>query len=289
MQAQAERERQARVILGDSERQVAEKFGEAAKTYRNDPVALHLRAMNMLYEGLKEKIRPVLAIENASVFCEETEPLQKGLDRLDRWMQEAGLILYISLTWNDENRFGGGNASKTGLKPDGKVLLEWMEGKGISIDFSHTSDALAHDLLNTIDAKNYRISPVASHSNFRKVADVPRNLTDEIAKEIFQRNGLIGINFLRPFLGGKGPEDFLRQIEHADRLNGLGSLCFGADFFNDSDVPELRRLKPFYYPHFDNASCYPRLIELLRTQLPEHQIEKIASGNIFRFIKDKGI
>ncbi len=53
MQAQAERERQARVILGDSERQVAEKFGEAAKTYVNNPTALHLRAMNMLYEGLK--------------------------------------------------------------------------------------------------------------------------------------------------------------------------------------------------------------------------------------------
>jgi regulator of protease activity HflC (stomatin/prohibitin superfamily) len=53
MQAQAERERQARVILGDSERQVAEKFGEAAKTYANNPTALHLRAMNMLYEGLK--------------------------------------------------------------------------------------------------------------------------------------------------------------------------------------------------------------------------------------------
>jgi regulator of protease activity HflC (stomatin/prohibitin superfamily) len=60
MQAQAERERQARVILGDSERQVAEKFGEAAKTYANDPVALHLRAMNMLYEGLKENATIVL-------------------------------------------------------------------------------------------------------------------------------------------------------------------------------------------------------------------------------------
>jgi len=53
MQAQAERERQARVILGDSERQIAEKFEEAAKTYVNNPTALHLRAMNMLYEGLK--------------------------------------------------------------------------------------------------------------------------------------------------------------------------------------------------------------------------------------------
>jgi regulator of protease activity HflC (stomatin/prohibitin superfamily) len=60
MQAQAERERQARVILGDSERQVAEKFGEAAKTYTNNPVALHLRAMNMLYEGLKENATIVI-------------------------------------------------------------------------------------------------------------------------------------------------------------------------------------------------------------------------------------
>jgi regulator of protease activity HflC (stomatin/prohibitin superfamily) len=68
MQAQAERERQARVILGDSERQVAEKFGEAAKTYTNNPTAMHLRAMNMLYEGLKTNstivIVPSTAIES---------------------------------------------------------------------------------------------------------------------------------------------------------------------------------------------------------------------------------
>jgi regulator of protease activity HflC (stomatin/prohibitin superfamily) len=65
MQAQAERERQARVILGDSERQVAEKFGEAAKTYINNPVALHLRAMNMLYEGLKDNATIVIVPSTA--------------------------------------------------------------------------------------------------------------------------------------------------------------------------------------------------------------------------------
>jgi len=65
MQAQAERERQARVILGDSERQVAEKFGEAAKTYAHDPIALHLRAMNMLYEGLKQNATIVLVPSSA--------------------------------------------------------------------------------------------------------------------------------------------------------------------------------------------------------------------------------
>ncbi len=67
MQAQAERERQARVILGDSERQVAEKFGEAAKTYANDPIALHLRAMNMLYEGLKSKNATIVIVPSSAV------------------------------------------------------------------------------------------------------------------------------------------------------------------------------------------------------------------------------
>lgn len=54
-QAQAERERKARVILGTAETEIAEKFAKASEQYINNPIALHLRGMNMLYEGLKEK------------------------------------------------------------------------------------------------------------------------------------------------------------------------------------------------------------------------------------------
>lgn len=54
-QAQAERERQARVILGESEKQIAQSFADASLPYLDNPTALHLRAMNMLFEGLKEK------------------------------------------------------------------------------------------------------------------------------------------------------------------------------------------------------------------------------------------
>jgi regulator of protease activity HflC (stomatin/prohibitin superfamily) len=54
-QAQAERERQARVILGESEKQIAQSFADASNAYINNPTALHLRAMNMLFEGLKDK------------------------------------------------------------------------------------------------------------------------------------------------------------------------------------------------------------------------------------------
>jgi regulator of protease activity HflC (stomatin/prohibitin superfamily) len=54
-EAQAAREKQARIILGQAEMEIARSFQEAAKTYHDNPTALHLRAMNMLYEGLKEK------------------------------------------------------------------------------------------------------------------------------------------------------------------------------------------------------------------------------------------
>jgi regulator of protease activity HflC (stomatin/prohibitin superfamily) len=67
MQAQAERERQARVILGDSERQIAEKFNEAARSYADNPTALHLRAMNMLYEGLKRNNATIVIVPSTAV------------------------------------------------------------------------------------------------------------------------------------------------------------------------------------------------------------------------------
>jgi regulator of protease activity HflC (stomatin/prohibitin superfamily) len=70
-QAQAERERQARIILGESETQIAAKFMEAASMYEQSPTALHLRAMNMLYEGMKDKgsliIVPSSALETMNL------------------------------------------------------------------------------------------------------------------------------------------------------------------------------------------------------------------------------
>jgi len=64
-QAQAERERQARLILGDAETQISEKFAKAAEVYAENPVALHLRAMNMLYEAIKEKGAMVIVPSSA--------------------------------------------------------------------------------------------------------------------------------------------------------------------------------------------------------------------------------
>src|SRR5258708_33084009 len=109
MQAQAERERQARVILGDSERQVAEKFGEAAKTYADDPIALHLRAMNMLYEGLKQ---------NATIVLVPSTAIET--------MQLGGLAGITALTAN----LNRGGASNDRERPTGAGIRPAIEHGG---------------------------------------------------------------------------------------------------------------------------------------------------------------
>jgi len=95
-QAQAERERQARVILGESEKQIAQSFADASLAYRDNPTALHLRAMNMLFEGLKEKgalvIVPSSAVDtmNLGGLTGMTSLAANALSTQDRDGSEAG-------------------------------------------------------------------------------------------------------------------------------------------------------------------------------------------------------
>lgn len=223
------------------------------------------------------------ALENGSTILEESENFDLCEKRLEKMVQETGPLFYISLTWNQENRFGGGNASSVGLKNEGERLLELMDKYKIAVDLSHTSDHLAHDILNFIDKKGLRIPVLASHSNFRKITAVARNLTDEIAKEIIRRKGLIGMNWFRHFVGNS-PEDMLRHIEHGLSLGGEKILCMGADYFSVDDSPaELAPLKPFQFPGFDDSSCYPQIINLLKTRFDSKWIERLAYKNLEDF------
>jgi regulator of protease activity HflC (stomatin/prohibitin superfamily) len=86
-QAQAERERQSRIILSNAETEIAEKFAEASKYYKNNQAALHLRAMNMVFEGLKHKgsmiIVPSTAVETMGLGA------MGGLTAFDRILGES--------------------------------------------------------------------------------------------------------------------------------------------------------------------------------------------------------
>jgi regulator of protease activity HflC (stomatin/prohibitin superfamily) len=78
-EAQASREKQARIILGQAEMEIAHSFEQAAKSYQHNPTALHLRAMNMLYEGLKEK-GALMLIPSSAVESMRQSSLTGGAD-----------------------------------------------------------------------------------------------------------------------------------------------------------------------------------------------------------------
>lgn len=209
------------------------------------------------------KIGILPAIENASVICEENEDLENALKRFTTIQHKIGKVIYLSLTWNTENRFGGGAHTDLGLKEDGKRMIDYLHQKKIALDLSHASDRLAFDVLNHIDKNDIKIKVIASHSNFRSVTDVPRNLPDDLAKEIIKRDGIIGMNFIRLFVGDS-EANFTRQLEHALKLGFHKGICFGADFFFTEDLSPAHR-KPvdqYFFPSIEHAGRYPEVIKL---------------------------
>jgi len=225
-----------------------------------------------------------VAVENASALCDDREPLDSAIRRLDRITKDIGRVLYISLTHHGENRFGGGNSASAGLKDDGKVLLDYIDGKGMAIDLSHTSDALAHDIINHIDGNGLNIPIIASHSNFRSVYDHKRNLPDELARVIIGRKGLIGMNFLRAFLHPDDPSSLVKHILYGIEIGAQEALCFGADFFHTDSHPDRSRV-PFFFKEHEHAGKYQQILRSLEHMLTPNQVEGLAFGNAMSFLQ----
>lgn len=237
------------------------------------------------------KVGILPAIENASSFCEENEPLEDALTRLTKMQRKIGKFTYVSLTWNTENRFGGGALTSVGLKNDGKHLIDYLCEHGIALDFSHASDHLAYDILNHLDQSSLQVPLLASHSNFRFITHAPRNLPADLAKEILKRQGLIGLNFIRPFIGPESTNNFFKQLEYGLQLGYTEGICLGADFFFTDDVSSSHRKPPeeLFFPEFDNASVYPKIIDLWKKELSlsKEQITDICYNNLVKFLTNQ--
>jgi len=223
------------------------------------------------------------ALENASAFCDESITLKQGFDNLQTITDNVGNLFYIGFTHHSENRFGGGNYTSVGLKDDGKALIDYLDQRNIAIDFSHTSDALAYDILNYISKNNISVPVIASHSNYRTVFDHPRNLPDDIAQEIIHRQGLIGVNFLRAFVNNEKPETLLEHIAYGIELGAQNSICYGADYFYVKSHPDKSRI-PFYYKEHENASSYQRINEELGKKFGDEICNKISYQNVTDFL-----
>jgi membrane dipeptidase len=230
----------------------------------------------------ESQIGIIASVENAAGFGTENASWKEIYSQFDSILEKVGQLAYVSLTHHTENRFGGGNYTDgIGLKEDGKRLLDYMAGKRIPIDLSHTSDLLAEGILNHIDRHHLPIPVIASHSNFRAIWDHKRNLSDEFAQEIIQRGGIIGVNFLREFLDREVPERLFEHILHGTKL-GENAISFGADYFYTGNFPDKSRY-PFYFPLAENAGKYPSLLETLSENISEVQLRKLAFENVFNF------
>ncbi len=234
--------------------------------------------------GEDGRIGLIASIENASGFWSESESMEEGFENLEQIIENTGRVFYISLTHHHKNRFGGGNYTKLGLLDDGKRLLDYLSGRKIAIDFSHTSDALAYDMLNYITTENLDLEVMASHSNMRTIHENKRNLPTELAQEILERGGIIGLNWIKSFIGRK-QEDYFKHLEYAMSLGAEHQLCMGTDLFyfqQPEDKPNLNFFEPY-----QNASDYVNFIEDLKAHdiLKERQLENFTKNNLLNFLE----
>lgn len=210
-------------------------------------------------ESLAKQIQFLWAIEDAQQLTGDS-PLGKTVeDKIQNFLRSNNAPVYVSLTWIHENEFGGGDRTNVGLKPQGSQLLEALAATNTTIDLSHASDRLAYDIINYREKKGHQNGLIISHTNFRSVHNVPRNVSDEIARYILKVNGLIGLSFSKSQLGIR---DRLNTEEHFGYALSLDKkfeevLCLGGDIYHQEDVPQaLRKATSNFYPELSQSGDY---------------------------------
>ncbi len=199
------------------------------------------------FDGVAEKIEeiyapgltPLLTVEGAGVLAVREDWIDLLLARNCRM---AGLV------WNGKNRLATGAKTddKAPLTQEGRGAVKELIKRGIAVDVSHLSAAGTEEILGLVEAP-----VVASHSNAKAVKDHTRNLSDPVAKEIFRRHGLIGLNFCPDFLGNGNvtSADIVRHAEHLLNLGGEVGLALGADWDGaplPSDMKDFSSLHALY-------------------------------------------
>ena len=149
---------------------------------------------------------------------ENGAPIQKDITMLKLFYRLG--VRYMTLTHADNNEICDSCASATprwnGLSQFGKEVVKEMNNLGMMIDVSHISDASFYDVLK------YSAAPVvATHSCCRSICEVPRNMSDQMIKDLAANNGVIQINFYPPFLDQKYAEAFRPLCNKYEELEAL--------------------------------------------------------------------
>lgn len=187
--------------------------------------------------NLKEMLFTVHKIIEENKLIPEGIDYVYGIEGLD-YLEEIDDVEYLykmgvrstNIVWNNENKFGGGvKSSKTsGLTKLGQKLVEKLVEYGIAIDLSHANEKTFFDItgyLAYLKEKGKEIRVIASHSNAKKICNVPRNLTDEQLLTIKKLGGIVGVVGIKRFcktgnIAEVTTNDYLKHIEYISNLFG---------------------------------------------------------------------
>lgn len=188
-------------------------------------------------------------IEEGAVYEGKVENLQLLYERGVRmstltWNYENELAFPNKMTVDENGKVHAEPDTENGLKPAGFAMVEAMENLGVIIDVSHLNDAGIFDILRTVK----KDTPViASHSNARAICHHPRNLTDEMLRQIADHGGICGINFAYEFISDEESESHLttidgmiRHMTYIRNVAGIDTIGFGSDFDGIGNPVEVK-------------------------------------------------
>ncbi len=197
-------------------------------------------------------------------------------------------VRYMTLTHTNTNNWAdsAGDMDKpevkhhNGLTDFGKDVVREMNRLGMMVDISHVADKTFWDALEASKAPI-----IASHSSARALANVPRNMTDEMIVALAKKGGVIQVNFNCGFLvvGSGDPgkpraklSDVVAHIDHIKNIVGVGAIGIGSDFDGIECTPE----------GLDDVSKFPNLTRaLLEKGYSAEDIRKIYGGNLLRVMR----
>jgi membrane dipeptidase len=184
----------------------------------------------------------------------------------------------MTLTWSRRNELGDGayeEGTHGGLTRFGVDVVREMDRLGMVVDVSHLSEATFWHVME-VSTKPL----IASHSNARALCGHSRNLSDEQAKAIADRGGVIGVTFVGPFLGD-GRQSVQGVVDHIDHFAGVigtDHIAIGSDFdgVSDNALPE----------GLPDVSHMPALIdELVRRGYSDAAVRGIMGQNLLRTVE----
>ncbi|WP_026689583.1 dipeptidase [Alteribacter aurantiacus] len=225
----------------------------------------HIKEWSDLTELEPNEIGAMLTLEGADAFGNDLGKL--------RTLYRLG-VKSLGLTWNNANLCadGVGEPRNGGLTELGFEVVRLNNEYKVWTDVSHLTEPGFWDVMKV--AKY----PVATHSNAKTLCSHRRNLTDEQAQALFQRDGLLGVVFHPPFIKDDADscdiDDLVKHIDHFCELGGKDHIAFGSDFDGIDRV--VTRLT--------HSGEYQNLIEELLKRYSEEEVKGFAYKNVLNHL-----